>query len=110
MTKLSYAFVMFFSVCLFATTSTAGDANAGKTIAENTCQTCHGLDGNATMAMTPHLSGQNIDYLIIQLKKFRDGKRQHEQMSIIAGMLSDDDIENVAEWFSSIKITLEMPN
>ncbi len=36
-------------------------------------------------------------------------ERHHEQMSIIAKMLNDDDIENVAEWYSSIKITIEMP-
>ena len=48
--------------------------------------------------------------LSAQLEAYRAGKRRHEQMNIIAKMLSDDDIENVAEWFFSIKITIEMPD
>ena len=59
--------------------------------------------------MAANLSGQQKDYLIIQLKAFRDGKRQHPQMSIIAGGLSDEDIENVAEWYSGIRVTVELP-
>ena len=30
-------------------------------------------------------------------------------MSIIAGSLSEDDIANVAAWYSSLKVTVEMP-
>lgn len=60
--------------------------------------------------MAANLSGQQKDYIIAQLEAYRSGQRRHEQMSIIAGMLTDDDIENVAEWYSSIKITIEMPN
>ena len=30
-------------------------------------------------------------------------------MSIIASMLSDEDIENVAHWYSSIKIEITLP-
>ncbi len=88
----------------------AGDLMAGKAKVEATCQVCHGLDGRATVAMAANLSGQQKEYLVAQLKAYRLGKRRHEQMNIIAKMLNDDDIENVAEWYSSIKITLEMPN
>ncbi len=88
----------------------AGDLLAGKAKAEATCQVCHGVDGQAVVAMTANLSGQQKEYLIAQLQAYRSGKRHHEQMSIIAESLSDDDIENLAEWYSSIKITVEMPN
>ncbi len=88
----------------------AGDAAAGKLKAEQTCQTCHGIDGIGITPMAANLSGQQELYLIAQLKAYKSGKRQHEQMSIIAGMLSDKDIENVAAWYSGIKITVEMPN
>jgi cytochrome c553 len=87
----------------------AGDRTLGRVKVENTCQTCHGLDGQATVAMAAHLSGQQKDYLIIQLKAFRDGKRQHPQMSIIAAGLSDEDIENVAERHSGIRVNVEIP-
>lgn len=87
----------------------AGDPAAGKAKAEMACQVCHGLDGKAVDPMVANLSGQQKMYLIAQLDAYRSGKRHHEQMNIIAGMLSDEDIENLAEWYSGIKVTVEMP-
>lgn len=92
------------------TFATAGDLALGRAKAEGVCQTCHGLDGRASVAMAANLSGQQKDYLVIQLKAFRNGKRQHPQMSIVAQGLSDEDIENVAEWYSSIRVTVEIPD
>jgi cytochrome c553 len=57
-----------------------------------------------------NLSGQQKEYLVGQLRAFRSGGRRNEQMSIIAKPLSDDDIDNVSEWYSSIKVSVEMPN
>ena len=88
----------------------AGDLMAGKAKAEAACQVCHGLDGRAVVPMAANLSGQQKQYIIAQLEAYRSGQRRHEQMSIIAQMLDDDDIENLAEWYSSITITIEMPN
>ncbi len=88
----------------------AGDLMAGKAKAEAACQVCHGLDGRAVVPMAANLSGQQKQYIIAQLEAYRSGQRRHEQMSIIAKMLDDDDIENLAEWYSSITITIEMPN
>jgi cytochrome c553 len=67
------------------------------------------MDGQATEPMVPHISGQQKEYLIAELKAYRSGKRQHEQMSIVARMLTDEDIDNVSEWYSSIKVSIEMP-
>jgi cytochrome c553 len=94
---------------LFVFPALAGDPAAGKVKAETVCQTCHGVDGKATIPTAPNISGQQKMYLIAQLRDYRSGKRRHEQMKIIAAMLSDDDIENVAEWYSRIKITVEVP-
>lgn len=97
------------AVLLLAGPAAAGDLAAGRAKAEMTCQTCHGLDGVATQPMAANLSGQQKLYLIAQLEAYRSGQRRHEQMSIIAGALSDEDIENLAEWYSSIGVTIEMP-
>ena len=94
---------------LFAGPSHSGDMKAGRAKAQATCQTCHGLDGKATVPMAANLAGQQKEYLIAQLEAYRSGKRKHEQMAIIAKMLSDEDIDNVAEWYSSIKVTIELP-
>ena len=88
----------------------AGELAAGKAKAQSVCQTCHGMDGQATAAMVPNLSGQRKEYIIVQLESFRAGIRQHAQMSIIAKNLTDDDIENVAEWYSNIRISVEQPS
>jgi cytochrome c553 len=87
----------------------AGDPAAGKAKAEETCQTCHGMDGKATIPMAANISGQQKEYIVAQLKAYHSGDRKHEQMSIVTKMLTDEDIENLAEWYSSIKITIEMP-
>ncbi len=82
---------------------------AGKAKAEAACQVCHGMDGQATEPMVPHVSGQQKEYLIAALKAYRSGKRQHEQMSIVVKTLTDEDINNVSEWYSNIKVSIERP-
>jgi cytochrome c553 len=70
---------------------------------------CHGLDGIARQPDAPNLAGESPIYVARQLEAFRSGERQHPQMSIIAQGLSDEDIADLAAWYSSIKITVEMP-
>jgi cytochrome c553 len=94
---------------LAAPLALAGDLAAGKATAEAKCQTCHGIDGKATIPMAANLGGQQKDYLVAQLQAYRSGKRRHEQMSIVTKTLKDADIDNLAEWYSSIKVTLELP-
>ncbi|MEZ5831187.1 MAG: cytochrome c [Dongiaceae bacterium] len=87
----------------------AADADAGKKKVASTCAVCHGLDGIAKNPEAPNLAGENPAYIIKQLKAFKSGERKNEMMSIIAKDLSDDDMANVAAWFSKIKVTVEMP-
>ena len=98
-----------FLLCSALVPAAAGELAAGKAKVKALCQTCHGLDGVATIPMAANLSGQQKMYLIAQLEAYRSGARQHQQMSIIAQMLSDEDIENVAGWYAAIKITIEAP-
>lgn len=86
----------------------AADAAEGKKTAAM-CAVCHGINGLSKNPDAPNLAGDNANYLIKQLKAFRAGARQDEQMSIIAQSLSDDDMANLAAWYSSIKVTVEMP-
>ena len=69
----------------------AGGLAAGKAKAEAMCQTCHRIDGKATIPTAANLSGQQKGYLVAQLQAYRSGKRRHEQMGIIAKMLSDQE-------------------
>ena len=65
------------------------------------CAACHGAAGISTTPDAPHLAGQPRIYLIEQLKAFRGGKRAHEVMNVVAKPLSDGDIEELADWYSS---------
>ncbi len=73
------------------------DAAAGK-VKGLACQACH-VSASAEAA-APHLVGQRAAYLAKQLTAFKAGDRKHELMSVIAGQLSDDDIADLAAYWS----------
>jgi cytochrome c553 len=85
-----------------------GDPAAGRKLAAQ-CQTCHGIDGLARVPIAPHLAGENFTYLQTQLRNYKSGRREHEIMSIVAQTLSDEDIDNLAAWYSSIRISVALP-
>lgn len=87
----------------------AGDAAAARAQAQTLCQNCHGENGIAVLPGAANLSGQQKEYLKAQLRAYRSGSRRDAQMNIVAKTLTDADIENLADWYSSIKITVEMP-
>ena len=87
----------------------ADQPDAVRTKVQTLCQVCHGFDGVAILAEAANLSGQQKVYIITQLRAFRAGARKDPQMSIIAKSLTDADIEHLAEWYSSIKVTVEGP-
>lgn len=83
-----------------AASAAKGDAVAGKAIAAG-CAGCHGEAGIGDSA--PGLAGQKVDYLVISLKAYKTGARANELMSSIANDLSDNDIANIAAYFSTAK-------
>jgi len=106
------AAAFLFAAAVFAIgsgTGTASDGAAGKAKAQQ-CAVCHGIDGLAKRPDAPHLAGESELYLRKQLEAFRSGARQHEIMTIIAEALSDEDIGDLAAWYSSIKVSVELPN
>ena len=84
------------------------DAATGRDLSRG-CAVCHGANGIGTAPNNPNLAGQTEFYLIKQMQDFRDGRRENEQMSIIAETLTDEEIRSLAAWYSSIKITVELP-
>jgi cytochrome c553 len=77
-----------------------GSATAGQTKAA-TCAACHGVDGNSANPEWPSLAGQHSQYIIKQLKAFKGGTRKNDTMAPMAMGLSDQDMEDVAAYFSS---------
>lgn len=82
-----------------------GNADAGKTKAA-VCGACHGADGNSAVPSFPKLAGQNVRYLEKQLHDIKSGARQVLPMAGIVPGLSDQDIEDLAAYFSSQKVSI----
>lgn len=68
---------------------------------------CHGLTGKSPGAQWPNLAGQNKEYLAIQLKAFRDGKRKNTSMTPFVADLTDEDIDALVEYYASRQRAIE---
>jgi cytochrome c553 len=77
----------------------AGSAEAGQSKSA-TCAACHGPDGNSVNPEWPSIAGQHESYLKAQLTAFREGKRQNALMSPQAMNLSDEDIADLAAYYT----------
>jgi len=89
------------SATLAATTSlAAGDAVAGKAKAAS-CAACHGADGNSANPEWPKLAGQHAPYLVKQLANFKAGGRNNAMMAPMAAPLSEQDMADIAAFFTS---------
>lgn len=86
----------------------AGDEEKGKELAV-TCAACHGADGNSTMPMNPKLAGQYESYLRRALSDYKSGARTNATMGPMAAGLSEQDIRDLAAYFSSQESTLTVP-
>ncbi len=88
--------------------ATAGELAAGREKAA-ACRPCHGMHGLSRQPNAPHIAGQNDFYMREQLGKYRSGQRVHPVMNVVAKELSDADIDDLVAYYSSIKITVEVP-
>ena len=78
----------------------AGDADAGQTKAA-VCAACHGADGNSMVPMWPKIAGQHRAYIDRQLNLIKSGDRPVPEMAGIAMSLSEQDMADLAAYFSS---------
>lgn len=78
----------------------AGDAKAGQAKAA-VCGACHGADGNSMAPNFPKLAGQGERYLLKQMHDIKDGKRTVLEMTGLLTNLSDEDLADIAAYFSS---------
>lgn len=89
-------------VCLTPAWSFADAISDGKQKAE-LCFGCHGESGISYTDDIPNLAGQKLTYIENQLKNFRSGLRKNPVMQSMAADLSNEDIHNLASFFSSLK-------
>ena len=92
-----------------ASAMAAADIAAGQVTAV-ICAGCHGADGNSFNPAWPKLSSQHSGYLVKQLTAFKSGARTNDLMAPMAMGLSEQDMENVAAYFASQKISAGNPD
>jgi cytochrome c553 len=100
--------VLFASVYLLTVSGSAcgaGDVKAGRAKALM-CQACHGLDGLSKVPDAPNIAGQTEPYIVAQLQAYKSGVRKNDAMSVVTPSLSDQDIEDLAAYFSAIEISV----
>ncbi len=82
----------------------AGDAAAGQgKIA--TCSACHNADGNSILPNFPKLAGQGERYLLKQMQDIKSNERPIIEMTGMLDPMTDQDLEDIAAWYSSQKST-----
>ncbi|HLX30154.1 MAG TPA: cytochrome c [Casimicrobiaceae bacterium] len=68
------------------------------------CEGCHGIEGWRTaypeVYHVPKLGGQHAAYIVSALHEYKNGDRSHPSMRAIAGSLTDEDMENLAAYYS----------
>ncbi len=71
------------------------------------CEGCHGIPGYRTaypvVYSVPKLGGQTPGYIVKALQDYRSGARKHPSMDAVAGSLADQDIADLAAYYSGGK-------
>lgn len=74
------------------------------------CGSCHGADGNAIDPQYPRLAGQYSEYLQQILHEYKDGRRNNAIMKGMDASLNDQDIEQIANYFTEMPQALGRSN
>lgn len=99
-------------VSLLLTMGVAGAANAAEAIKGDAaagqaktavCGACHNPDGNSLAPNFPKLAGQGQRYLEKQLHDIKSGKRTVLEMTGMLTNFNDQDLADIAAYFSSQK-------
>ena len=101
--KISVLAVSFVTVAAFAQ-DIKGDAKAGER-KNAMCSGCHGIQGYQAsfpeIHKVPMISGQTAKYIVLSLNAYKKGDRKHPTMRGIAEALSDQDMADLAAYYST---------
>jgi len=87
------------TVALLFATSAVADVMKGAQLSAS-CAHCHGTDGNSSSGAYPSLASQTTEYIYRQIKAFKEGARTNSQMSPMVGILNDEDMRNLADFYN----------
>ena len=93
---------LIFALAALAAAPLAAQDNQARNLAAS-CAICHGTDGRAVTKDVIPLAGLPTDYIAMQMRAFRDGKRPATVMHQIAKGYTDAQIDAMAAWFATQK-------
>jgi cytochrome c553 len=104
--------LLSFSLCAAACFPLVGYALDGDPVAgqnkTSMCAGCHGIEGMRTaypeVYSVPKLGGQNASYIVAALSAYRSGARKFATMRAIVHDLSDQDMADLAAYYSSVEM------
>lgn len=69
----------------------------------NTCNGCHGTDGNSAGLSNPTIAGLNASYFEAAMKQFKSSERPSSIMGRLAKGYSDEQLKAMADFFAAKK-------
>jgi cytochrome c553 len=78
-----------------------GDLARGKALSKK-CASCHGADGKGVKKNPPIVGISAADFAK-DLHDYKSGAKKHKMMNILTKKMSDDDIQSLALYYSSMK-------
>jgi cytochrome c553 len=104
--RVSLMLSVAFGMTVQAAEEAAKPVSSAESTVKTVCSACHGLDGNSVITANPKLAAQHPEYLVKQLTEFKSGKRANAVMSGMASTLSEDDMKDLATYFSNQTLKL----
>jgi cytochrome c553 len=102
MNRIITTLLLVSGLLLLQSAHASGDATRGEEKAKTVCAACHGAHGESAGPDFPKLAGQPQDYIEHALKHYKGGvRRKNAIMMGMAAGLSEQDIADLAAWFSS---------
>ncbi len=102
--KTTLAIMLFIFAGSALAQAPAGNADAAKSKI-SACIGCHGIPGYKTVYphvyQVPMITGQQPVYIVNALQAYKSGARNHPSMRGVARSLSDQDMADLAAYFSS---------
>lgn len=84
-----------------------GKAEGKPPQAAQVCVACHGPEGIGITPMYPNLAGQHADYLERALRDYQNGGRKNPIMAPMAAPLTEDQIAELAAYYSQQRPALK---
>jgi cytochrome c553 len=111
--SLTCATIVYLTVSSVTAQDNSNPKSATQSEVLQTCQRCHGLDGNSEATSTPRLNGQSAKYIADRVKKLFDSTRPnpHAKIGMFKELSSQSDATRtlVAQYFASQPPTAPKP-